>query len=150
MASGKPQLPARFNLLAVFLVLPVTAFLIYTLGITGAALSWVWYHLLGYLYVIPKFCRECTDFTAWVWYKHIARVYGAIAVTYGAAWGVLALLEARSIPALAIAYAAATIVYAVIGWLLIGPELKGTIKGHGLRLAALVRSTEGEGGKDRK
>ena len=146
MASGKPQIAARLNFWALLVVLPVTAGLIYALGLTGAALSWIWYHVFCYAYMIPQVCRYCCDFSVWAWYGHIARVYGAIAVTYGTAWGVLALLDARSIPALALAYAVATIAYAVIGWFMIGPELKATIRGHALRLARLVRRTEGAAG----
>ncbi len=108
-------------------------------GTHCAALSWVWYHAFGYVYAVPKVCRQCCDFSVWAWYRHISKVFGAIAVTYGTAWGVLALLDARSIPALALAYAAATIAYAVIGWYIIGPEFKGTIRGHVLKLAGWVR-----------
>ena len=143
MASGVPQIGARLNLLALLLVLPMTAALTYIWGVNGAASSLIWHYLLAYVYAVPRVCRQCCDFNAWTWYRHIARVFGTIAVTYGTAWGVLALLEARSIPALAVAYVTATIAYAVIGWLMIGPGLKGTIRGHALGLAGLFRRNEG-------
>jgi len=134
MASGKPEIPARLNFLSLVIVLPLTVLLTYYWGLTGAALSWVWHFAIGYLYAIPHICRECTNFSPWAWYKHIARVFAAIALTYGTAWGVLALLHTHSIPALAVAYTVATMVYVVAAWLMIGPELKGTIKGHASRL----------------
>jgi O-antigen/teichoic acid export membrane protein len=134
MASGRPGIVVRFTSRAVLVVLPATALLIYRYGLVGAALSCACYPVAVYLCVVPRICRVCTDFSAWTWYRHIARVLAAIALTYGAAWGVLFRLDLQSIPALALAYSAATMVYGIAAWLMIGPELKGTIKGHASRL----------------
>src|SRR5207248_5915560 len=41
LAAGKPEISSRSNFLALFIVLPITFVLVLTLGLTGAALSWV-------------------------------------------------------------------------------------------------------------
>ena len=44
----------RLNLVALLVVTPVTAALVYAFGIPGAAFSWVFYHLFAYVYTVPQ------------------------------------------------------------------------------------------------
>ena len=50
LAVGRPEIIARQNVAALFVVLPVSAIAIYWFGLNGAGFSWVVYHI--YL-VIP-------------------------------------------------------------------------------------------------
>lgn len=127
LAVGKPGITARLNFYALFAVLPVTAILTYFLGLIGGGLSWVFYHIFGYFYSVPRICRECLGTRAWEWYRHVFRIFILIALTYGIAWVVLSVIYEYSILQLFTAYAAASICYATGAYLLIGNELRGVL-----------------------
>src|SRR5258708_197959 len=63
VASGRPDIASRSNLVALFVVIPVTTTSIYLYGLTGAASSWIVYHIFLYAYMIPRICRECLGFS---------------------------------------------------------------------------------------
>ncbi|MGB9487179.1 MAG: oligosaccharide flippase family protein, partial [Terriglobia bacterium] len=59
LAVGKPEIAVRSNTYALFVVLPVTALLVYQFGIAGAGFSWVFYHLFTYAIMMPWICSQC-------------------------------------------------------------------------------------------
>jgi hypothetical protein len=128
LAMGKPQIAARLNLYALVAVLPVTAALILLFGLPGAGFSWVFYHLFAYAYMVPRISRECLHRPVLTWHLHVLKVVGLAAVTYGLAWLVIDLLQAFSLPALVLAYAAASIAFGAGAYLSIDPDLKDTIR----------------------
>ncbi len=127
LAVGRPQIAARLNLYALFAVLPVTALLIWRLGLPGAGFSWVFYHLFAYAYIVPRICRECLASEPWSWYLHVAKVLGLAAITYGPAWLLLNLLGTSSLVFAVLAYAAGTVVFGLGAYLMIGPDLRQTL-----------------------
>jgi O-antigen/teichoic acid export membrane protein len=126
LAMGKPQIAVRSNVVALFVVLPVTAVLIAVYGITGAAFSWVFYHLFTYVYMVPRVCRECLDMPLWRWYFTVARPLGLAVIAYGLGWFVIAAAGSFSLNALALGYVAATAIYALGSYPLIGADLRDT------------------------
>jgi len=128
VASGRPDIASRSNFIALFVVIPVTTTLIYLFGLAGAATSWVVYHLFLYGYMIPRICRECLQISGQSWFTHVLRVFGLSAVTYGAAWILVVIPSSYSTPALIVAYVAASIVFVSLALLLIGPDLRETVK----------------------
>jgi O-antigen/teichoic acid export membrane protein len=127
VASGRPDIASRSNLIALFVVIPVTTTAIYFYGLTGAATSWVVYHLFLYAYMIPRICRECLLISTRSWYAHVVRVFGLSALTYGAFWILVVIPHSYSTTVLVIAYLAASSAFLGLALLMIGPDLRETI-----------------------
>jgi O-antigen/teichoic acid export membrane protein len=128
IAMGKPQIAARLNLYALFVVLPVTAVLILEFGLPGAGFSWVFYHLFAYAYMIPRICRECLNSPPWGWYLQVGKVLGLAAITYGVAWLVVVATGAFTLPVLVLAYLLGSAAFAVGAYVMIGSDLRQTIQ----------------------
>jgi O-antigen/teichoic acid export membrane protein len=128
LAMGKPEIAARLNLYALICVLPLTAALVYYFGLPGAGFSLVFYHLFAYAYMVRKICLECLKVSPWAWYLHALKVLGLAVVTYGPAWAIVSATSPSSIPIVILAYGAGTAAFAVGAYLLIGPELRHTIR----------------------
>jgi O-antigen/teichoic acid export membrane protein len=137
LAVGKPEIAARANFYALFVVLPVTALLVYRFGIAGAGFSWVYYHLFAYAYTVPRTCSECLDIPVWKWYLHVCKVFALAGLTYGGAWAILRLVGSFSILSLALAYVLGSSLFAAGSFLLVGSELRNTF-------LSLVRSFRAE------
>ncbi len=128
IAMGRPQIAARLNLYAIFVVLPVTAVLILVFGLPGAGFSWVFYHLFAYAYMVPRICRACLGQPPWAWYLQVLRVLGLGAVTYGLAWLVVSATGAFTLPVLVLAYLLGSAAFALGAYAMIGPDLRDTIQ----------------------
>ena len=128
LAVGRADIATRLNVYALVTVLPVTVVLIYAYGLPGAGFSWVFYHLFALAYAIPRMCRECIGMEPRSWYSQVLKVLGLGAVTYGVAWLVLLALGAFSFVALGLAYVAATAGFAIGTYLLVGSELRQSIR----------------------
>jgi hypothetical protein len=129
LAVGKPEIAARTNYYALFVVLPVTALLVYRFGITGAGFSWVFYHLFAYAYMMPRTCSECLDMPVWKWYLHVFKVFVLAGLTYGGAWAIITSLGSSSILSLALGYVLGSSLYASGSFLLVGTELRNSFQG---------------------
>jgi O-antigen/teichoic acid export membrane protein len=125
LAVGRPQIAARQNFLALFLIVPVAVSLTLWLGLVGAAASWLVYQLFGYAYGLPRICRECLQLPVRAWYGNILRHFGLIAGTYGVGF---ALAHNASTGVLAVAYVAASIAYLAAGLKLVGADLRPAMR----------------------
>ncbi len=135
LAVGKPEISAKSNFLALFIVLPVTVALIYFGGLTGAALSWVFYRLFAYSYAVPRFCSECLGIPVWEWYKHTLKTLLVASVTYGLAWFLVGSMGDHTVGPLALAYILGSLVFLVGAFRLIGGGASGILRfGYGLRV----------------
>jgi O-antigen/teichoic acid export membrane protein len=126
-AVGKPQIIVRANVVALFVVLPVTVLLIATKGLTGAAASWVFYNLFAYAYIVPKICRDALQITAWSWYRRVLVSGGLALVAYALSWYLIARPASFSLAALTVAYVAASLVFAAVAYFLIDSDLRDTL-----------------------
>ena len=117
---------ARLNFYALFVVLPVTALLIYLFGLTGAGLSWILYHIFAYSYSVPKICSECLEIAVWKWYLHVLNIFVLIGLTYGAAWGFLRIIGTHTILALITAYVSGSFAFLTGSYFMISEELRET------------------------
>lgn len=127
LAVGKPEISAKANLIALFLVLPATWLLIRHFGLNGAAFSWVFYHLFAYAYTIPRICRECLNIPVRSWYWQFLRVLAVAMSTYGVAGVVVKASGNYEVFWLALAFATATLVYGAVAFLMTGVELRGSL-----------------------
>jgi O-antigen/teichoic acid export membrane protein len=128
VAMGKQQIASRTTVLATVFALPVTVLLVYRLGLNGAGLSWVYYHIFLYAYMVPRVCRECLGIRPLAWYQHVAKAIGVGAAAYGLLWVALVMPNPDSLPILIAAYVIATVAFAPIALLLIGPDLRFTLR----------------------
>jgi O-antigen/teichoic acid export membrane protein len=127
LAVGKPEITAKMNFYALFVVLPATAILIYFFGLIGAGFSWVFYHIFAYFYAIPRVCRECLGIRVRDWYFHILKIIILAVLTYGVSWLVLRMINISSIFALISGYLIASSVFLFCSYFLIGKELRETL-----------------------
>jgi O-antigen/teichoic acid export membrane protein len=127
LAVGRPDIGARQNVAALFVVVPASALAIYWFGLNGAGFSLVIYGLFTYSYGLPRICRECIGMRARDWYWGVLRIMGSALLIYGGAWIALALLGNFSIPYLAGAYLLGTVVYCAVALWIMGPELRTRI-----------------------
>jgi O-antigen/teichoic acid export membrane protein len=129
LAAGKPGIAARSNFYALFVVLPATALLIYFFGLVGAGLSWVFYHIFGYFYGVPRICRECLKIPVRRWYSHVLKIFAAAGLTYGMAGIILGTAGSASIVSLSLAYSIASIVFLTGSYFMMGEELQRALFG---------------------
>lgn len=144
VASGRPGIAVRTNLLAVLTVTPASVALIYYFGMTGAALYWILYNVFNAVYAVPKICKECINIPPQEWYLQVSKALLLISSVYGIAWIVLAFIDDFSIPSLTVAYLAATGIFLIAGFNMIHREARDqlvtTVKGFGKKFAGLYIS----------
>jgi len=129
LAAGRPEITVRLNLYALFVVLPIAAILVYFLGLVGAGLSWVFYHVFAYVYAVPRMCREPLGIPVSEWFGHTLRIVILAALTYGIAWVILVSLDAGSMVFAAIAYLGASVAFAAGAYWMMGDGLRETLLG---------------------
>lgn len=130
VSTGRPDITARFNLYALFVVPPAAILLIHFFGLKGAGLSWVVYNLFSYAYAVPRVCNECgLGITPFQWYARIFRFLGPAGTIYSVAWVISRTVGHSSVPALAVAYLLASLTFAGASFFLIGPDLRSTLQG---------------------
>lgn len=128
LAMGRPQIVARLNLYALVAVLPVTIALIFRFGLPGAGFSWVFYHLFAYAYMVPRICRECLASRTTDWYLNVMKVLALAVLTYGPAAILITVTDPASLSIVVLAYAGGTVAFGVGAYLLIGSDLRLTIR----------------------
>jgi O-antigen/teichoic acid export membrane protein len=128
LAVGKPQIAARTAYYALFVVLPVTGWLVYRFGLAGAGFSWIFYHLFTYAYFVPRACSECLEMPAWRWYVHVFKVFGLAGLTYGGTWAIIALVGPSSVLLLVLGYLFASVTFGAAAYRLLGEEVRETLR----------------------
>jgi O-antigen/teichoic acid export membrane protein len=129
-AIGKPEIIVRLNFYALFTVLPFTIILIYYLGILGAGISWVVYHIFAYSYFVPLVCSQCLKIPVSSWYKHIGKIFFLKLATYILSLTWLYFSVSFSIMNIILSYFISTFFFILCGGVLIRKELKETIIGY--------------------
>jgi O-antigen/teichoic acid export membrane protein len=125
LAVGRPDISARSNLYALFIVPPTTVVLVHRFGLNGASCSWVLYNLFAYIYALPRICRECLVTSTLGWYSHVLKAIALACLTYGGAALILPLHH--SILSLCGAYVLASLLFVSGTFALMGSELRLTI-----------------------
>jgi O-antigen/teichoic acid export membrane protein len=123
LAVGRPDIAARQNALALIVVSPIAVLSVLRFGLAGAGASWVFYHVFAFAYGVPRICRECLQIKPDLWLRSVARIMAVTVVVYVPTYWLASALGS-SLPALAIAYAVATLAYAGLGYILLGAELR--------------------------
>lgn len=124
LAVGKPEIAARQNLLALVVVLPVAVAATAHWGLSGAAFSWVFYHLFAYAYSVPRICRECLQVKTVTWYRQVGKAAILVAASYGVAAALLLIGHRVATVGLLIAFTLASALYAAMGYVLAWPEVR--------------------------
>jgi O-antigen/teichoic acid export membrane protein len=137
LASGRADIPARTNVVALFVVLPVTVTLVWKLGMVGGGLSWVVFHLFSYSYLVPRACDYCIHQRPSDWFLHVGRIAVAGIITFGMAWVLLG--GDSSILRTIASYFAGLVAYAFAVRVLIGPDLRRSARDTAAASGALAR-----------
>jgi O-antigen/teichoic acid export membrane protein len=124
LAAGRPDIAVRQNLYAIFTVLPATFVAIYFWGLPGAAMGWILYFLFCYAYSVPRICRECMKKPLWFFYGSLLRIFVLTALTYGIAYGIVAVFNTFTMFSLGTAYIGATAIFVIGGYLMIGDNVR--------------------------
>jgi len=137
IAVGRPDITARSNFYALFVVSPITCLLVFFWGIKGAAFSWIVYHIFAYAYQGRRTCQECLHISTWRWLAYPLQTLVLASFTYGAAWTAVSTFSSPTVVPLTISYVAATVVFLIAAYYLIGEGLRQTFNNY-LRKAPLV------------
>jgi O-antigen/teichoic acid export membrane protein len=127
LAAGKPDIVARLNYFAVFIVVLGYIVFIPFFGLAGAGLGWALYPLLAYAYLVPRCCRECLGISVKAWLAPVAKVFGLAGATYGLAWFILCSRDALTPVRLYAAYLLATSAFLLTAYLTMTAELRGSL-----------------------
>lgn len=98
LVLGRPDLGARLNALALITIIPLTVVATWQLGMNGAGLAWVAYHVLAFVYFVPRVCRQCLQVSTWRWLASTGARLSTAVACYGAAWFFLVWEGTWSIP----------------------------------------------------
>ena len=139
LAVGRPRIAVQLNLVALLVVTPVTAALVYLFGIPGAAFSWIFYHLFAYAYAVPRWCSQCLHQSSRTWYVHVCRAFALGALAYGLPWLLAALLDYRTIVPLAVLFLAASIAYSAAAYRLLAPPSQEAVRHRLVSVRRLAR-----------
>jgi len=132
VAKGLPGIASRAYALALVVVLPATFWLVKRFGPAGAGFSWILYNLFACAYIVPRVTAACFGTTSGRWFRQVGRFVVLSCGVYLPAWLLADRIGASSIPALALAYAAATVVFLCFAGWMSGPELRA-VAARGLR-----------------
>jgi O-antigen/teichoic acid export membrane protein len=135
IVMGKPELTVRTNTLGLVILLPLTLLLVWRFGLIGAGLSWIAYHLFSYTYFVGMVCKQCLDRSPGFWYIEVAKPFGLAIVTYGPAALVLAAVDPFHLLVALICFGSASVLYCAGAYLLMGPELRSSIRSIPSRVA---------------
>jgi O-antigen/teichoic acid export membrane protein len=126
---GRADIPARTNIIGLFVVLPVTAALVAFYGLNGAALSWVFYQVYLCVFMVPVICRECLRVNYFVWCGSVLKALTIAAVTYGIAWLAVAGMATAAARTLALlsGYVLASFVFGSIAFFVVGRDARETV-----------------------
>ena len=128
LADGRPDISVRANIMALVVILPTTFILIYFFGVTGAGLSWVFYHIFLYIYSIPRICLECLNIRPRTWFLHIGRIFVMVSLTYGIMWAVFDFLAPGSLFAWMAAYVMGSVAFIICAYKIMDPQLRLTLQ----------------------
>jgi O-antigen/teichoic acid export membrane protein len=128
LAAGKPDIVARLNSFAVFVV--VLGYIAFTrfFGLAGASLGWMLYPLLAFAYSVPRTCRECLGVSVGAWFAQVLKVFGPGGVTYGLAWFIVYYRGALTPAWLFPAYGLATLAFLLEVYVTLTEELRGSLR----------------------
>jgi len=140
-AKGKPESAIKADIISLIFLTPLTFFLVYNMGINGAALSSVIYYIIMAICIIPKeYSKEFLQPPKTWLYSVVTAVF--IACIAYIPLGLLAHnYYSNSIQSLLICYILSTLLYAVIAINLIGEDFQKLVLGYlpGIRALIIVR-----------
>jgi O-antigen/teichoic acid export membrane protein len=127
LGAGRPDIAVRFNLYALIVGLPAMVILVRMLGLVGAGLGWIVYHVLAYGYSVPRIFHECLGTSSRAWYAHaLGTLVGGLAL-YGAGFAAARSMNGGP-AALAAAYGLTTLGFALAAASLASAPTRGEVR----------------------
>jgi len=138
LAIGKPDIVVRSSFYGLLIVTPITIFLVYNFGITGAAVSWIVFNVYVYIYVVPIVCKKFFKENLFKWYIRETKFLVMAIVSYGASMAVLKHFGTFGLLGLSIAYLAGTAVFFSVGIFFIRGSLRRSLIGNLRKIFGVV------------
>lgn len=138
LAAGKPDIAARLNFYELFFTPPVSVIMIYFFGLPGAGFSFVFYHIVAYIFGVPMICADCLKISVKEWYFHVSRIFILIALTYGVSGIFLNFYFTPAVLPLLSAYAIGSVLFLTGAYFLIGEEQRKVLVRHIQTLKAKI------------
>ena len=123
LAAGKPEIAYQLNLIALVTSTPAAIWLVYQYGLLGGGFSWVVYHLVAYVYGLPRICRECIGISPLAWYTDIGAIAIVAAASYLGAWIIVVSVAGMHPIALGVGFVGGSIVYLAATDVILGSRL---------------------------
>jgi O-antigen/teichoic acid export membrane protein len=129
LAMKRPEIALRANLWTLVVSVPAAILLTIRFGLAGAAFSVILASVLNMFHFIPRFSAECLKTSGWKWFRMSGFLTALGFLSYGLPWSALWMMG-RGLDAygLVVAYVFGSIVFLLVGWYVIGPELKDLVR----------------------
>ena len=129
LAMKRPEIPLRANLWTLVFSVPLAVLLTIRFGSAGAAFSIILSSALYLFCFIPRFSAECLKTSGWRWFRMSGFLTALGFISYGMPWFALWMIgRGLDTYGLIVAYAMGSVLFLLVGWMVIGPELKGLIR----------------------
>ncbi len=129
LAMKRPEISLRANLWTLVISVPAAILLTIYFGLAGAAFSVILSSALHMFYFIPRFSAECLKTSGWKWFRMSGFLTALGFLSYGLPWLVLWMMgRGLDTYGLVVAYVFGSIVFLLVGWHVIGPELKDLVR----------------------
>lgn len=137
-AINKSEKILRADVLSLFIVIPVTVTLVYSLGVNGAALSWVIFYGVLILLILPCVYRHEFNKSSYFWVRDVVIAFVLLCAVYIPAWIISETYYANNIIVLTFSYIIASIVYGVLALNFTGSDLQMKIMEYCPRIRRLI------------
>ena len=127
IAMGKPEFELRTVLYSLVFVIPFSIFAIRRFGVVGAPLGILLLDLVYYVYAVPRFCKFCLKLPLIEWYVHAFKYISLVVIAYGTMLYAIARIGNFDLISLAVGYFAATLIFILGSFFIMGDEVKATI-----------------------
>ncbi len=129
VAMKRPEISLRANVWTLVISVPLAILLTIRFGTAGAAFSIILSSALYLFRFIPRFSAECLNTSGWKWFRMSGLLTALGFLSYGLPWSGLWIMGRGLDPyGLVVAYVFGSIVFLLVGWRVIGPELKDLVR----------------------
>jgi len=127
LAFGETKLAVRQDYIGALIFFPLTIILVDTYGLPGASLGWLLYFLLGYVTFVPFFYERVLNRKAREYYWLVTRILVLAVLVFGSSYHWFVFESSRNPVTLVIAYCFTTLIFGLLGLLLLSKDSRKTI-----------------------
>lgn len=137
-ATSKPESILKSDVLSLFIVTPSTVFLVYSMGINGAALAWVIFYGVLAILIVPGVYRKEFKLSPYLWFKSVVSAVLLASVIYMPAWLLAVTIAPDNTAILVFLYILASILYGIFSLNLTGDGFRRAVINYFPKVQFLV------------